>query len=164
MIDGLLLGHLFWFTPTLMSVPGHSVFTQKIPIAPGIPWLSWFPWRLSGLNGVLYHLIHNLSNGGTSIIDDMSQKRALGPKSPNNPLSCCSPIVLNLGSSKQLSSSKQVFVLQRNFLHMIIIYNDKAAFFSPSLLPTLSLPLLVRHLSMHIFFPLSFYSNLHGQI
>ena len=55
---------LFWFTPTLMSIPGHSVFTQKIPIAPGIPWLSWFPWRLSGLNGVLYHLIHNISNGG----------------------------------------------------------------------------------------------------
>lgn len=33
---------------------------------------------------------------------------------------------------------------------MIIIYNDKPAFFSPSLLPTLSPFLLVRHFSIYV--------------
>lgn len=113
-----------------------------------------FPWRLSGLNEVLYHLIHNISNGGNLHywwhFLEMCTRSLITKQFP---LSCCFPIILNLGSSKQLSSSKQVFVLQRNFLRMIIIYNDKAAFFSPSLSPTLSLSRLVRHLSIHIFSP-----------
>lgn len=124
-----------------------------------------FPWRLSGLNEVLYHLIHNISNGGSLHywwhFPEMCTRSLITKQFP---LSCCFPIILNLGSSKQLSSSKQVFVLQRNFLRMIIIYNDKAAFFSPSLSPTLSLSRLVRHLSIHIFFPFLFIQTSMGKL
>lgn len=80
------------------------------------------------------------------------------------PLSCCFPIILNLGSSKQFEFIKASLCVAKKFSP----YDYNLQWQSSILLSfpfAYSFPLPIGKTSFHThFFPLSFYSNLHGQI